>query len=173
MAGDAEREFEEFVGAVWPRLRHAAYLMTGNYHDAEDMAQTALSRTYQAWGRVRRDDAHLYARRIMINAIIDRRRRRRLLEVRAEPSRIATNDTGLTAAADRDELLRMLTMLTSRERAVVVLRYYFDLSEEQVAHELGVSRGTVKSTASRALAKLRVADDASTARLTDERRRPW
>ncbi len=145
--------FDEFALAAWPRLRWAGYLLTGDHHLAEDLAQAALVRTYAAWSRVTRGDAHAYARRVLVNLNIDRLRRRRpevelgqAVEPVAPP---ATSD-------DRDEVVRLLATLTERERRIVVLRHYFDLSEAQVAAELEISRGTVKSTLSRALAKLRV-----------------
>jgi RNA polymerase sigma-70 factor (sigma-E family) len=149
--------FDEFATAAWPRLRRSALLLTGDHHLAEDLAQTALVRTYAHWRRVRRADALAYSRRVLVNLNVDRIRRRH-----------GTTDVGdallETVASrpddrvdERDEAVRLLRTLTERERRVVVLRHYFDLSEAEVASELGVSRGTVKSTASRALAKLRVA----------------
>ncbi len=148
-------DFDEFAYAAWPRLRWSAYLITGDQHLAEDLAQTALVKTYAAWSRVRRDDAHAYARKVLVNANIDRLRRRRFTEVGDEslPALPGASDDG--RVDDRDELARVLAPLSPRERKIVVLRYYFDLSEDAVATELGVSIGTVKSTASRALAKLR------------------
>jgi len=151
----AETEFEQFAHASWPRLRWSAYLLCGDHHLAEDLAQTALARTYSAWARVRRDDAMAYTRRTLVNLNIDRMRRRRHVEVgdtdlagfRADPDH---------RAEDRDEVVRLLQLLSEQERAVVVLRHYYDLSEAAVATELGLPRGTVKSTLSRALAKLRV-----------------
>jgi RNA polymerase sigma-70 factor (sigma-E family) len=156
--GDAE--FDVFAVGAWPRLRWAAYLLVGDEHLAEDLAQTALVRTYAAWRRVRRDDALAYARRTMVNANIDRLRRRRLDEValehpEAEAAHATDAATGEGAVADRDALVRLLAGLTTRERRVVVLRYVYDLTEPMVAAELGISVGTVKSTVSRALAKMR------------------
>ena len=165
MGQSADAEFDEFAAAAWPRLRRSAYLLTGDYHLAEDLAQTALARTYAHWRRVRRADALAYARRVLVNANIDRLRRRRMLEVRD-----GDQGTNLAQAAsrpdersdERDELVRMLRTLTDRERRVIVLRHYFDLSEREVADELSIAPGTVKSTLSRALAKLRVSSDPST-----------
>ena len=164
MGQAADKDFDEFAGAAWPRLRRSAYLLSGDYHLAEDLAQTALARTYAHWRRVRRDDALAYARRVLVNANIDRLRRRRLLEV-------GDGDHGTALAQapsppdersdERDELVRMLRALTDRERRVIVLRHYFDLSEREVADELGIAPGTVKSTLSRALAKLRVSSNPS------------
>lgn len=148
----ADAEFDEFVTSAWPRLRWTAYLLTGDHHLAEDLTQTALVKTYAVWHKVRREDALAYTRRVLVNANIDRLRRRRLREVRVEADAPRPADTG---AEDRDQLVRLLASLTERERKVVVLRHYFDLPEADVARELGVSVGTVKSTASKALAKLR------------------
>jgi RNA polymerase sigma-70 factor (sigma-E family) len=157
-----DAEFDQFAAAAWPRLRRSAYLLTGDHHLAEDLAQTALVRTYAHWRRVRRADALAYARRVLVNANIDRLRRRRMLEV-GDGDR--GTDLGQVAgrtddrADERDEVVRLLRTLTDRERRVVVLRHYFDLSEREVARELDIAPGTVKSTLSRALAKLRVSSD--------------
>jgi RNA polymerase sigma-70 factor (sigma-E family) len=154
MVREADQEFDEFVVAAWPRLHWTGLLLTGDRHLAEDLAQTALARTYVAWRRVRREDALAYARKILVNANIDRLRRRRLHEVPEVGDRqpAAAADSSVE---DRDQLLRLLGVLSTRERKVLVLRHYFDLSETVVAEELGISVGTVKSTSSRALAKLR------------------
>ncbi len=164
-------DFAEFARATWPRLRHAAWLLTGHQQDAEDLASLALSRTYAVWRRIRRDDPYAYARRCLVNAQIDRVRRHRHREVLtdAPPERVSSPD--LDAAAQRRELAALLALLSERERRVVVLRYYLDASEAQVAAELGVSVGTVKSTASRALAKLRAASPVSPTALTEGIRR--
>ncbi len=76
-----DREFDEFAHAAWPRLHRSAYLLTGDQQLAEDLAQTALERTYARWRSVRRDDALAYARKIVVNLNVDRHRRRRLTEV--------------------------------------------------------------------------------------------
>ena len=148
--------FDVFVRQHGQLLCRAAFLLTGDHHLAEDLVQTALARTYARWKHVRRDDALAYARRVLVNLNVDRLRRRRPVEVRdAIPDRA---DPGQAHAGsdDRDEVVRLLATLTERERRVVVLRHYFDLPEEVVAKELGISPGTVKSTLSRSLAKLRV-----------------
>jgi RNA polymerase sigma-70 factor (sigma-E family) len=171
---DAERDFEEFVVACWPRLCRAAYLLTGDRSDAEDLAQTALARTYAAWSRVRRADAFAYVRKVMVNANVDRHRRRRLVEQPHDDSRPGSDpgahDAGLAAADDRDEVISLLDRLTARERAVVVLRFYCDASESEVADQLGIRPGTVKSTSARALAKLRVDDGAGVRETIGDRR---
>ena len=159
MAG-RDRDFDEFAHAAWPRLHRSAYLLTGDQQLAEDLAQTALERTYAKWRTVRRDDALAYARRIVVNLNVDRLRRRRLTEVggdalsHAEDGAADTNAHSISH--DRDQVVRLLAGLTDKERRVVVLRHYYDLPEVVVARELGIAPGTVKSTLSRALAKLRV-----------------
>ncbi len=153
---EAEAEFERFAVASWTRLRWSAYLLCGDHHLAEDLAQTALVRTYGAWGRVRRDDALAYTRRALVNVNIDRLRRRRHLELVTDDAGSALPSTPDSAADDRDEIVRLLQGLSEQERKVVVLRHYYDLPESAVATELGLPKGTVKSTLSRALAKLRV-----------------
>lgn len=154
-------DFDGFAVVAWPRLRRSAYLITGDHHLAEDLAQAALARTYAQWRRVRRQDALAYARRVLVNLNIDRYRRRRIVEVGGDAIDHAMRqrpDAAGTTTEDRDLVVRLLAGLTDRERRVVVLRHYFDLSEADVAAELGIAPGTVKSTLSRALAKLRVSD---------------
>lgn len=149
-------DFDAFAIAAWPRLRWAALMLTGDDHLAEDLAQTALERTYAAWRRVRHGEPFSYARRVLVNANIDRMRRRRVTEVLDSDGHLEVpGETGTGCVNDADLLVRLLAALSAQERRVLVLRYYYDLSEAGVASELGVSTGTVKSTASRALAKLR------------------
>jgi RNA polymerase sigma-70 factor (sigma-E family) len=155
-----DEEFVEFAQASSGGLLHAAYLLTGDRHAAEDAVQAALVRTYAAWSRVRRDDAFAYARRVLVNYVTDRWRRR----LREYPTGDVPEQPSHTDLAEevalRQWLIGALASLTLRERAVIVMRYFFDLSEAAVADDLGVSLGTVKSTSSRALAKLRVGADA-------------
>ena len=155
-ASASEAEFEQFVAAAWPRLRWSAYLLCGDHHLAEDLTQTALARTYSAWRRIRREDPTAYTRKVLVNLNIDRMRRRRFQEVAEDhaPERASEHPGGDLEA--REEVVALLRSLGERERAVVVLRHYFDLSEAQVAAELGMPRGTVKSTLARALGKMRV-----------------
>ncbi|MCO1594370.1 SigE family RNA polymerase sigma factor [Micromonospora sp. RHAY321] len=150
--GDAE--FVEFARAASARLVHAAFLMTGDHHQAEDAAQTALVRTYASWSRVRDDDAYGYARRILVNHLVDGWRRP-IREYPTEEIPEQRRDDVADEVATRRWLTAILGALSPRERAIVVLRYYFDLPEAQVARELAISVGTVKSTSSRALGKLR------------------
>ncbi|MGS2612956.1 SigE family RNA polymerase sigma factor [Micromonospora sp. LZ34] len=150
-----DEEFVEFARTASGRLVHAAFLMTGDYHQAEEAAQTALVRTYASWSRIRNDDAYGYARSVLVNHLVDGWRR----PIREYPSEnLPEQRRGDVAdeVATRRWLLAILGTLSPRERAIVVLRYYFDLPETQVARELNVSVGTVKSTSSRALEKLRI-----------------
>lgn len=151
-----DEDFADFVRASSARLTHAAYLLTGDRHQAEDAAQTAFTRTYAAWSRVRHKDAYGYARTVLMNHVIDGWRRPiREYATEAMPDQQDRFDVD-KAVTQRAWLTAVLRTLTARERAVVVLRHFFDLPEADVARELGVSLGTVKSTNSRALAKLRV-----------------
>ncbi|HEX6341025.1 SigE family RNA polymerase sigma factor [Umezawaea sp.] len=150
-----DRQFVEFVEANSARLLRAAHLLIGDRHQAEDAVQSALARTYASWSRVRNQDAYAYARRVLTNLTIDRWRRPIKEQVRETfpdhpEARDFTQDH-----AQQEWLMRVLAQLTARERAIIVLRHYLDLSEAEVAAELKVSLGTVKSTNSRALAKLR------------------
>ncbi|WP_200954582.1 MULTISPECIES: SigE family RNA polymerase sigma factor [unclassified Nocardioides] len=156
MLSESDARFDEFAAAAWPRLRRIGFLLTGDHHLAEDLAQIALVKTYASWRRVRNDDAGAYARRVLLNANIDRMRRRRLVEVGDAALDVVPVTGGEGGVADRDQIARLLAGLTDRERRVVVLRHYCDLSEADVAHELGIAPGTVKSSLSRALGKLRV-----------------
>lgn len=150
-----EAGFRAFVEANGTTLLHAARLLTGDHHRGEDLVQTALTKVYLKWGKI---DAPLpYARKALVNAHIDQSRRKwwgeRPTEVLPEPP----GDTGEVVASDlRDELKRLLTQLPPRDRAVVVMRYYCDLSEQDTAATLGIPLGTVKSSCARALARLRV-----------------
>ncbi|NHC13226.1 SigE family RNA polymerase sigma factor [Motilibacter deserti] len=153
----ADAEFADFVRSASPGLLQAAWLLTGEREAARDLVQTALLKTYAAWRRVRADDAYAYTRRVLVNAHVDRWRRRPWREAPSEQLPDLSPAPDATGTIDsRLALAQALGVLTRRERAVVVLRYYADLSEAQVADDLGISRGTVKSTASKALAKLRV-----------------
>ena len=157
--GNDDSSFEDFVAGSSARLFTMARLLTGgNRAEAEDLLQGAYERAYRRWGRIsRRADPERYVRQILVNASIDRWRKiRRHPEIPlavsgADPR---TADTA-AAAADRDLLIRGLAALPPRQRAVLVLRYFEDLSEAETATMLGCSVGTVKSQAARGLARLR------------------
>ncbi|MFB7322419.1 MULTISPECIES: SigE family RNA polymerase sigma factor [unclassified Streptomyces] len=154
-----DAEFTRFVAARWRALTHTAYLLTGDFHEAEDLVQTTLARVYPHWRRLRPDDAEHYVRRALVNTNRSRHRRRRiahLLLPSLPDTRPAPGDgAGVGSVEGYDALARLLAELPERQRAVVVLRYCEDLSAEEVAGILGCSVGTVKSQASRALVKLR------------------
>jgi RNA polymerase sigma-70 factor (sigma-E family) len=153
----AREDFRSYVAARSPALLRTAYVLTGNRADAEDLMQTALAKTYLAWDRIRdREAVDGYVRRVMVNTQTSFWRRRKVDErvTDAPPEGPAGRD----AAADldlHDALWTALSTLPKRQRAMVVLRYYEDLSEAETAQVMGVSVGTVKSTTSRALARLR------------------
>jgi RNA polymerase sigma-70 factor (sigma-E family) len=155
LGGRSDSDFDDFALAAWPRLRWSAYLLCGDHQLAEDLAQTALVRTYSRWATVRRSDAMAYARKVLVNLNIDRVRRRRPVALGELDTDAVTTPDRTTGSDDRDEVVRLLAQLTEKERRVVVLRHYFDLPEAAVAVELGIAPGTVKSTLSRALTKLR------------------
>lgn len=150
-----EAGFRAFVEANGATLLHAARLLTGDHHRGEDLVQTALTKVYLKWGRI---DAPLaYARKALVNAHIDQSRRKWWGERPTEILPETPVDGPEVVESDmRDELRRILAGLSPRERAVVVMRYYCDLSEQDTAATLGVPVGTVKSTCSRALSRLRV-----------------
>jgi RNA polymerase sigma-70 factor (sigma-E family) len=152
-----DHAFREYVRARRPALLRTAYLLTGNLADAEDLVQSALAKTYLAWHRIEdRGAVDSYVRRAMVNTQISWWRRRRLEEFPTDeiPDQ-ATVD--YPVSTDVQESLRQaIDRLPQRMRAAVMLRYYEDMTEAEVAEVLGVSVGTVKSTVSRAVAKLRI-----------------
>ncbi len=153
---DHEAEFTAFMHDAAPALGRLALFLTGDVHRADELVQQTLVRTYEAWPRARDGDPLVYARRILANQRIDTWRRRRR-EVLLDPTQVpagAVTD-GARERAERDQLVRALATLSPRRRRVVVLRYLLGLSEREVAAELGIAVGTVKSSASRGLAQLR------------------
>jgi len=150
--GDAE--FTEFVHAAWPSLYRTAYLMLGDHQLAEDLVQSALAKTYASWRKVREPAAApAYARVVLANTATSWFRRRSWRNER--PTEILP-DAGVDHdPSTRPALVDALARLAPRQRAVVVLRYYDDLSVREVARALGISEGTVKSQTSDALARLR------------------
>ncbi|PZG41991.1 SigE family RNA polymerase sigma factor [Spongiactinospora gelatinilytica] len=149
-------EFRAYVEARGPALLRTACRLTGNPMDAEDLLQSALAKTYLAWDRIQ-DRAALdgYVRRAMVNINISWWRRRKLEEYPSEelPEPPAAPHAGHEHAYELLE--QALDRLPERMRAAVVLRYYEDMTEPEIAKTLGISVGTVKSTVSRAMAKLR------------------
>lgn len=161
-----QAEFRDYVAARAATLLRTAYLLTGNHADAEDLLQTALAKTYLSWDKIKdRGAVDSYVRRAMVNTHISWWRRRRVDEYPTDelPDVPAPEPHGSEL---RDALWKALGRLPRRQRAAVVLRYYEDLSEQEIASILGISVGTVKSTVSRAVAKLR--HDAALHRDLDE-----
>ena len=146
--------FTEFVVARQAALLRTAYLLTGHAQDAEDLVQTTLVKVVPQWRRIR-DDPEAYVRRVMVNENISRWRRRRWREQSADvlPELLATGPDHADLIAVRDAL----ATLAPRQRAVLVLRYFEGLSEREIAAQLGIAPGTVKSQARQALARMRAA----------------
>jgi RNA polymerase sigma-70 factor (sigma-E family) len=166
LTGGTDEEFREYVIARGSALLHAAYQLTGHPSDAEDLLQAALVKTYLAWDRIEdRRALDGYVRRAMVNINISWWRRRKLEEYPSEnlPEPVLTGGQGylpdqmLTGGHDclPEQVEQALDRLPTRMRAAVVLRYYEDMTEPEIAKVLGISVGTVKSTVSRAMAKLR------------------
>jgi RNA polymerase sigma-70 factor (ECF subfamily) len=147
--------YDEFLAARGPALLRTAYLICGDRHQAEDLFQNAMARLLVHWSRVASGDPEAYVRRILINSTINwwQRLRARETSVEVVPERAGADFAA--QQADRDEMWRALAALAPRQRAVLVLRYYEDLTEAQTATLLGCSVGTVKSQHAKALAALR------------------
>lgn len=156
-------DFAEFAEAAAPRLRRTAFLLCGDWHSAEDLVQSTLAKVFVSWRRIqRRDTAHAYAARTLVNTYLAERRLKRPVEVLT--GTLPERPVEASAPETRLVVLDALALLPPRSRAVVVLRYWEDLSVEQVAVVLGCSTGNVKSQSARALGKLRavLADDMTT-----------
>ncbi len=156
-ACDHDAAFSDYVLTRGTALLRMATMLTGNRADAEDLVQAALAKTYRAWGKIN-DHAALdaYVRRAMVNTHISWWRRRRLEE-------FPTDELPDQAVADHaresdtaEVVRRALDRLPQRMRTALVLRYFEDMTEPEIAAALGISLGTVKSTVSRAVAKLRI-----------------
>ncbi len=150
-----DSEFAEYMAARQPSLLRTAYVLTGDRHTAEDLVQTAFAKLYLSWDKVqRRESIDGYVRRILVNehnSLWRRPWKRRETTVSELPTDVATEP-----AAGRDrELWDFVQTLPRKQRVVIVLRYYEELSEAETAAALGVSVGTVKSQSSRALATMR------------------
>jgi RNA polymerase sigma-70 factor (sigma-E family) len=154
---DRRADFERFVTDSTDGLLRTAYLIVWDLPEAEDLVQETLLKVAKRWPRIRRmERPGAYARRILVNLALDgteRRFRRRRELIEAPPDRL--DEAGDPNALDtHDELLGALAGLPRRQRSVLVLRYFLDLPEAEVAAALNCSLGTVKSTASRGLARL-------------------
>lgn len=157
MNGSARSEFTEFAHSRWPSLVRLAYGLTGDRGLAEDLAQTTLVNAYASWPRVSKaDDPDAYVRRIMLNSFRGGFRKRRVAEDLSEspPDKLVTDPARVHD--DRASVLAAVAALPPKQREVVLLRFWLDLTEAQAAATLGCSVGNVKSQTARALAKLRV-----------------
>ena len=155
-----DQAFSDFVAARWPALVRSAFLLTGDRAAAEDLVQTALAKTYVSWGKLRvQEAAESYVRRSMVTTHISWWRRHRGRESLTDrlPERRDHGDGDLESVVARSSFWPHLAQLPRGQRTVIVLRYYEDLTEGQAAAMLGVSVGTVKSQASRAMQTLRAA----------------
>lgn len=152
---DRDAAYVEFVVSRQTRLRRAAYAICGDWHRADDLLQTALTKLYVAWPRLAREGGEdAYVRRILVTSHLDhvKRASSRHEVVGMDVDRPRDSGTGLVD--DRDELISALQQLPEMQRKVVVLRHVLDLSIEQTAGDLGISAGTVKSHLSRGVARL-------------------
>jgi RNA polymerase sigma-70 factor, ECF subfamily len=151
-----EEEFREFVAARSSALLRTAYLLAGDWATAEDLLQTALTKTYLAWKRLGEIEAvEPYTRRVLVNTATSWWRRRWHGERPTEVLPEQPTPDRHQEALERDAMWQHVRALPARQRAVLVLRFYEDLSEAQTAELLGISPGTVKSQTARALATLR------------------
>ena len=161
----ANPDFGEYVASRRTALLRAAYAMTGDQHQAEDLLQTALVKTMVAWPRIREPHAaDAYVRRVMSNQTVSWSRQRwrsqeqptdRLPEPRRAPAAEVNPLDSALSSDQRAQLWNIVQTLPAKQRAAVVLRYYEDMGEADVARVLGCSVGTVKSNASRGIAALR------------------
>ncbi len=156
VATEDRLDFESYAAARWSRLLRTAYLLTGDHHEAEDLVQVTLAKVYLGWSRVRRlEEPDAYVHRALVNNNISRHRKRRVVQLLTSRLPDRPREGAAAQVEARSLLLEALATLPPRQRAVVVLRYWEDLSEHQVAEVLGCTAGNVKSQASRGLRKLR------------------
>lgn len=156
-----DEDFTAFVDASSRRLLRSAYLITGDVAEAEDLLQTALEKAYRRWPRIRRTELpEAYVRRILVTTAIDAARRHQFimapLGTESLPGRL---DPAVENVAGRSALLAYVGRLPASQRAVLVLRYFDDLTEVETARALGCTVGTVKSHHARAVARLRAMVD--------------
>ncbi|WP_460836074.1 SigE family RNA polymerase sigma factor [Nocardioides hungaricus] len=151
-------DFEEFVAARWDSLVRFAYLLTGESHEAQDLVQESLARAWSKWPHLDPAGAEAYVRRI-VSRLAWRRSRRRTMLLASDALESVGRDTHVDAAdvlvGRAFDVARALAALPRDQRVVIVLRYWLDLDEATIAQQLGCRRGTVKSRASRAYARLR------------------
>lgn len=151
----SEDEFAEFVAVALPGLLRFGHVLTGNAEAAQDLVQTALGRSLRAWRLRRIDDPRAFVRKVMVNSYASWHRGHAGREwAAADPAAGTIAEDPVRQVDDRDVVWRALRALPPRQRAVIVLRYYEDLSEAEIAAVMGTSAGTVKSQSARALKRL-------------------
>lgn len=153
-----EDEFVAYYDAQAPLVRRTAYLLCGDWHLAEDLTQTVFTKLYRSWSRIEnRDAVDGYARRVLLRVFLDERRRPWRREYATEPGSTALDGVSRTdpPSEERTVLQSALQRVPRRRRAVLILRFWMDLSIEQTAQLLGCSAGTVRSQACRGLNDLR------------------
>ena len=157
---EVDPAFDEFVAIGSARLLRSAYLLTGDRGDSEDLLQVTLVRTARRWDMAR-NSPHAYAHRVLVNLLHDRRRNRsrRVTEQRLDDfdDRLRPVADCAQARVDRMAIISVVRSLPARQREVVVLRFFADLSVSETAAAIGASEGTVKTHTSRALTALREA----------------
>ena len=157
-----DEEFTEFVSARWASLYRLAYLLAASPTGAEDLLQTTLEKAYVNWSRIgRMEYAEAYVRRMLATTLVSSRRRAWIREQPWGDVPDMARESAEVPVLDRSLLWPLVCALPARQRAVIVLRYYEDLSEAQIADVLGCAPGTVKSQASAAIAALRRATAAA------------
>ena len=153
---DLDQDFAEFVGARWTSLYRLAYLLAASPAGAEDLLQTTLEKAYMSWGRISAMEyPEAYVRRMLTTTLVSSRRRAWTHERPTDRLPDHGDDSLEIDALDHSLLWPLVCALPERQRAVIVLRYYEELSEVEIAEALSISPATVKSQASRAMATLR------------------
>jgi RNA polymerase sigma-70 factor (sigma-E family) len=157
---DDEREFREFVAARSRALLHTAYLLTGDWEQGRDLVQTALASTARRWSRLRdRQQPEIYVRRAIYHAQVDRFRLlswgRETVTDTLPDQQSAQGTAWADSVVQRQDIMAALRRLPRRQRAVIVLRYFEDRPDSEIAAILGVAQGTVRSQTHKALASLR------------------
>ena len=149
--------FEEFTAARLSALLRYAMLLSGDREQARDLVQDVLARALVKWGRISGvEEPYAYGRRMVTNEFLSWRRRRRVPTVPLDEAAIRGHEPVMPDHEDRDDLRRLLARLPGQQRAVLVLRYYEDLTDDEIAAAIGCRVGTVRGYASRALAALRI-----------------
>jgi RNA polymerase sigma-70 factor (sigma-E family) len=158
MSSDAS-EFHDFIAPRLDKLRRLAYVLCRDWHRADDLVSDSVVKVLQSWSRIDSlDDPNAYLHRVLINTWLDERRMfRRRRDAQSDPALDMVGTDHQQSIVERITVLEQISKLPKRRRAVVLLRFYCDMSVEQTAEILGCSTGTVKSQSARALDTLRLA----------------